>query len=113
MLADGMKIKNPKPPSVCGYRMSITTFREHSGEKVKIPPVEMVFHMHGRDFMTMYASCPLPRPLPKRESIYAIAWCISPPATLIYLCAAFIFWQFVSFDFITSSLLENSSNFIC
>ena len=44
--------------------------------------------------------------LPECDSIYAIAWCISPPATLIYLCAAFIFWQFVSFDFITSALFR-------
>lgn len=43
-----------------------------------------------------------------RESIYAIARRISPPATLIYLCAAFIFWQFVSFDFGARALLEYS-----
>lgn len=57
-------------------------------------------YMHGYSFMTM---------LPECESIYAIAWCISPPATLIYLCAAFIFWQFVSFDFSARALLEYSS----
>lgn len=34
----------------------------------------------------------------REESIYTIAWCISPPTNLIYLCAAFMFWQFVSFQ---------------
>lgn len=44
-----------------------------------------------------------------RESIYAIAWCISPPTNLIYLCAAFMFWQFVSFQLYHKCMLHRRS----
>lgn len=101
-----IEIKNRNRPFLCGKIVYHCELKQRDNNKNLIFWGEIlhgrnlsVFHMHGYNFMSLTM-------LPECDSIYAIAWCISPPATLIYLCAAFIFWQFVSFDFITSALFR-------
>lgn len=68
----------------------------------------LVSLIHGCSFMTMLPdSGHVNQFMPSHGAFHH-------RAALIYLCAAFIFCQFVSFDFIARALLENvaATNFI-